>query len=552
MSAANCQLKKMEIYTFDKSLQERLTEFTNILSNRGDVVPASQIRAEWAYHTELILEPVGWQGLWKIPRLTCQDFQIHYPTIVAVEVENVDFSELSALVKIVAVQDDIHLPDKYDVPLLELYPTKEQENTALDVVSTAECIDQLRFFYNYLWMPWDTDDDETIDWVANHLETRLRLFFDMKRGDMCKKTCDMIRTLMREGRDIQARIAKLEMEISDDEDESEKVLDDNRACQLMKLHFRLQQIKTEMEVYENPAMREMLVRNQSFTGNEVEIKRRESRGRQLEAHFVWLGGSLEETIEALKSTQDFLPSNTFTKTSNCLQEALDISDKGDIVIIGKGEHEISGAGNLEEGGTLKGLSKAESIIVCPKETESGPSLLDFSGAEVLLENITVDLRDLQAGILIRKGLVKLTNCRIVVDNQSVIKLGVVVLPGARLIAKNTYFTGLGTCVVVHTSAEAVLSDCTFDDCVEGIQLNNKSKLSASNCSFTNCKEYAIRKETEDLNNSEAQIGDVDILQNASEILIQDCRFENNLKGNINLKPCSNMILPVKQENMIIS
>lgn len=303
----------MEIFTFDKSLQERLTEFTNILSDRGDVVPASQIRAEWAYHTELVLEPVGWQGLWKIPRLTCQDFQIHYPTIVAVEVENVDFSELSALVKIVAVQDDIHLPDKYDVPLLEIYPTKEQENTALDVVSTAECIDQLRFFYSYLWMPWDTDEDETRDWVANHLETRLRLFFDMKRGDMCKKSCDMIRTLMREGRDIQAKIAKLELEISDDEDESEKVLDDNRACQLMKLHFRLQQIKTEMDVYENPAMREMLVRNQSFSGNEVEIKRRESRGRQLEAHFVWLGGSLEETIEALKSTQDFLPSNIFTK-----------------------------------------------------------------------------------------------------------------------------------------------------------------------------------------------------------------------------------------------
>lgn len=81
--------------------------------------------------------------------------------------------------------------------------------------------------------------------------------------------------------------------------------------------------------------------------------------------------------------------------------------------------------------------------------------------QVLLENITIDLRDLQAGILIRKGLVKLTNCRVVVLNQSVIKLGIVVLPGARLIAKNTYFTGLGSCIAVRTSAEAVLSDCYF-------------------------------------------------------------------------------------------
>lgn len=304
----------MEIYTFDKCLQDRLTEFTNILSNRGGgIVPASQIRADWAYHIELVLEPVGWQALWKIPRLTCQDFQIHYPTIVVVEVESIDFAELSALVKIVAVQDDIHLPERYDVPLIELYATKEQENSALDVAATAECIDKLRFFYNYLWMPWDNDDDETSDWVASHLDARLRLFYDMKRGAVCKKTCDVIRTLMREGRDIQAKIAKLESEISDDEDEQEKGLDEGRACQLMKLHFRVQQMKIEMEVLENPEMREMLVKNQSFNGNEVEIKRRVSRGMQREAHFVWLGGSLEDTIEALKSAKKFLPPNIFTK-----------------------------------------------------------------------------------------------------------------------------------------------------------------------------------------------------------------------------------------------
>lgn len=304
----------MDIITFDKCFQERLTEFLNILSNRETILPVSQVRAEWVYYVELVIEPVGWQALWKIPRLTCQDFNIHYPTIVAVEVENVDFSELSALVKIFAVQDDIHLPDRYDVPLTELYPTKEQENSVLDINTTAECIDQLRFFYTHLYMPWDADDDETSDWVQNHLEDRLRLHFDMKNGVVCKKTCDVIRTLIRESKDIAAKIEKFETEISEDEDEEqEKPINEDRACQIMKLHFRIQQIKNEMDILENPAMREMLVRNQNFNGNEVEIKRRESRGRQVEAHFVWLGGSLQETIEALKSVQDFLPSNTFTK-----------------------------------------------------------------------------------------------------------------------------------------------------------------------------------------------------------------------------------------------
>lgn len=296
----------MEIFTFEKNFQERFKDFSNVLYDSEKILPAPQVKAEWTYQIDMVLETVGWQALWKIPCSTCHDFNIHYPTIVAVEIEHVDSNEHSALVKIVAVQDDIHLPEKYDVPLVELYPTRTQQNSALDVASTAECIDMLRFFYSFLWMPWDADDDEICDWFTNHLEIRLKLFFDMKKGIVSKKTSDMIRTLIREGRDIQEKIERLGLDISDDEEDQEK----ETVCQLMKLHLRLHQIKTEMVILENPEMRELLVKSKN---NEMEINRRENRGQRTEAHFVWLGGSLEETIEALKSTQDFLPSNIFTK-----------------------------------------------------------------------------------------------------------------------------------------------------------------------------------------------------------------------------------------------
>lgn len=304
----------MEIYTFDKSLQERLVELTEILSSRGEIVPASQIQAEWSYHIELVIEPVGWQALWKIPRLVCEDFQIHYPTIVVVVVEQVDFNALNALVKITAVQDEIHLPEKYDVPLVELYPTHNQENTALDMVGTASCIDQLRFFYNYLWMPWDIDDDDNTDWVSVHLETRIRLFFDMKRGIVSKETSDVIRSLVREGREIQQRISRLEDTISEEEEESHiDIVDGGTACQLMKLHFRLQQIKREMEVLENPAMREILVKNRVSSLTNDKIEKQESKEKCMEGHFVWLGGTLEEMKETIDKVQASLPPKLFFK-----------------------------------------------------------------------------------------------------------------------------------------------------------------------------------------------------------------------------------------------
>lgn len=170
-----------------------------------------------------------------------------------------------------------------------------------------------RFFYNHLWMPWDADDDDTADWVESHLETRLRLFFDMKRGDVNKDTCDIIRTLIREGKEISAKISRLEDDISDDEDESKCLVDEGKTCQLMNLHFRLQQIKTEMDVLENPAMRDMLQRNPHAGTKSGAVKRRESRGRKVEAYFVWHGGALEETLGHLEKAKEFLPQDVFIK-----------------------------------------------------------------------------------------------------------------------------------------------------------------------------------------------------------------------------------------------
>ncbi|CAK9814951.1 Protein nessun dorma [Anthophora plagiata] len=538
----------MEIYTFDKSLQERLVELTEILSSRGEIVPASQIHAEWSYHVELVLEPVGWQALWKIPRLVCEDFRIHYPTIVIVEIEQVDFSDLSALVKIIAVQDEIHLPEKYDVPLIELYPTLKQENNALDMVGTASCIDQLRFFHNYLWMPWDIDDDDNTDWVSVHLETRIRLFFDMKRGVVSRETSDIIRGLVREGREIQQKISRLEDTISEDE-EAHTNIDGGTACQLMKLHFRLQQIKREMEVLENPAMREILTKERTSSLSDEKIKRRENKERSMEGHFIWLGGTLEEMKEAINKVQASLPKELFFKISGSLLETLQTCDIGDIVIVGEGNHQIKGAGSLEEDGTIRGIN-VEQTILTMKDTETAPSLLDFSGNDVLLENITVDVGELRAAVIVRGGTTKIVNCKICALNQTMVKLGIVVLPSAKLVIENTLFDSLGTGLVIYNNGEVLMNNCSFKNCAEGIQLHDNAKLTAKNCFLGHFKEYAIRLETQKhLSGSESKCGSLELLANVPEISLHDCMFENNGKGDVTLKPGSTFIV-TKQDKPI--
>lgn len=83
--------------------------------------------------------------MWQIPRVICEEFKINYPTVVYGNVECVVYKELRAIFKVIAVQDDnIHLPEEHDVALEDLWPTKQQENSAVNAEMTAKCIDSLR------------------------------------------------------------------------------------------------------------------------------------------------------------------------------------------------------------------------------------------------------------------------------------------------------------------------------------------------------------------------------------------------------------------------
>lgn len=75
----------VEVITFKKSFQERLSEYNNIIGGRGPP-PACDIHNEWYFYIENLLEPVGWQAVWKISRQKCDEFKIQFPTLVIVMV----------------------------------------------------------------------------------------------------------------------------------------------------------------------------------------------------------------------------------------------------------------------------------------------------------------------------------------------------------------------------------------------------------------------------------------------------------------------------------
>lgn len=160
---------------------------------------------------------IGWQAFWRIPRVICEAFKISYPTVVFGIVEQVHYSELKATFLVTGVQDDgLHLPARQEVALMDLMPTKYQENSAINAESTAECVDMLRYFYKHIWMPWDNDDDE-MDWCLKHLKSRIEFNYYLQTC-VDRSQVAHIRALLQEARDIQERREYLETDLSDDED----------------------------------------------------------------------------------------------------------------------------------------------------------------------------------------------------------------------------------------------------------------------------------------------------------------------------------------------
>lgn len=167
VKSAIFRAKMDEIILFDKSLQQRFVEYDEIFS-RNEPLTLSQIKKEWSNYLEFSIDPMGWQAVWKIPRFTCEDLNISFPTLVIVCVDEVKTEHHSAIIKILAVQDDISLPEFHEVPLMELYPTMEQDKSiALDIQTTANSIDMLRFFYMHIFLPWDYEEEESIDWIGS-------------------------------------------------------------------------------------------------------------------------------------------------------------------------------------------------------------------------------------------------------------------------------------------------------------------------------------------------------------------------------------------------
>ncbi|VVC97824.1 unnamed protein product [Leptidea sinapis] len=152
------------VYVFKQSYSEIRNELFRVLGS-GQTTAKDQ----FIMHAETVIEPVGWDAMWKLSKEFCNQF-------VFVSVTSVNFEELTANVEVQSHTKKAIPKYVSDVSLTDLSPTVLQREDTVNAEATAEFIHLLRFFYKHLWMPWD--DQEKV-FLPNTLEDRLRLWNEL-------------------------------------------------------------------------------------------------------------------------------------------------------------------------------------------------------------------------------------------------------------------------------------------------------------------------------------------------------------------------------------
>lgn len=512
----------LEIITVQKSLSERLDEISCIFSGRR--VTVTEVQEKWINFIQMTLRNNdGWQAIWKIPRGTCEDLEINYPTAVFVEVNGVNYEELTANVTIVAAEDDVELPEQQEASLLHLFPTVQQQISSISIVDIAHCLDNYRFFYNNIWQSWDDDDDDkNLDWVANCLEPRMKLFRDMQAGLIGPLTVAHTRRLLHEAKNLYKLKLSLELRQLDDEIGVDETVKKSLALEQMELQYQLDLVKYKIAVVENPFLREKAI--------EYHLQKQRKIPETQKTFIVWDGGKCDELValmneacSAVSDMEDVRPCN--------LKTALEHAGENDTVFLCKGVHKINSEMFVSRNGTFRGFPSSADVILTLEQP--GLSLFDWGGAKLKFSGLTLSGHNVQTLLTIRAGTVELHDCQLTGDPRNVVT-GLCIMSGSIILMNNCQLSGFDTGIVVKNAAALQLIHCSITSCSVGIEIHEGGEMDLRDCHVLNCLECGLLFRTNKEFDPRIE-GSVKILNSYQSLNIENIVLEGNCRD-VHLSP----------------
>ena len=490
----------MAVYVFEKSLLQRLDEFKLILED--DSAP---ILISWSDFLEASIEPAGYSAIWKVSKASCEDLKIKFPCEIYGIVNETIFDDLVATFRIESVQDEkIRLPECCEVPLEDLYPTVEQENNALNVDLTADCLDRFRFFFQKIYMPWD---DQERNFVSKLLLPRMKLIFDLKNKMISKGLSSMIRGMIAEVKYIQNKREHLEISFDESADEIDisRGESKDKARKLLELHLQINKIRHELDILVNPEMRAIY----------EELKfphqlKNDDGGKTVFA--VTKSGTLSEQMQIIEELKHKVESDDKIHWLS-LADSIASSVPSSEIYIPSGSHNMNFLEFLNGNILISGLSAIipESFNAEKEQNYAKISATDFGAVlfavdgDLKMENLIIDCENVKTGLMVKGGKLTLKNCIIYGSNESSVTEGLTISGDAIVLIENCIVSNFATAVSVSDMAKVTFRNSTVKNCNVGVNLlDAESVVSLENSKVLSCNEFGVLKSTKLLDNDKGK------------------------------------------------
>ncbi|KAL0818417.1 hypothetical protein ABMA28_008884 [Loxostege sticticalis] len=493
------------VHTFSRSDNEILQELLRVFSSgRGTA------REQWSMQAELLVEPVGWDALWKLSKDFCKKFDVRFPCIAYVTVTSVDFEALSACVDVLSVQHEtVSLPEMVeDVPLIELWPTVKQREKCINAATTAEFIDLLRFYYNDIWMPWDDQDDKVL--LPNTIEDRMSLWSDLHNGSIPNCVARSITLLRSSAINAHDKLKELDSSLCEGDltDEDDSLLPPNYISLCAEMNARLDGLMSKWTLYENPLIREQYLAKAKSRWQKNKSKKNVTA--------LWQGGTIFEFDEISKFLKSRITNNQTLTVMVSAEEALALEPE-EVVICSKNyeipEMPLSQISICSfNGATLKASDMRSCLLMLSEECR--------------LRQLTLHCALVNTVLLVRAGELRLHSCALADDTQTAqsnFAQGIVAMAGAKILIEDCTFENFYSGIVVHKGAQVELRNSHLRNCGVGIQMYSGSQVVLNATTISDCSEQCVRCELD----SEAKRNEMEGLQ-----IMPNCKIGSGMKEDI--------------------
>ncbi|XP_010896052.2 SHC SH2 domain-binding protein 1 isoform X2 [Esox lucius] len=429
----------------------------------------SEVKAFTADYLEKVVEPCDWQALW------CTDV-----FDVLVEVEDVNYKELKAKVKLVVpmqcetrgcdlteeAMNTLLEATLHKVPLQELHVVFNESG---EFDQTVLALEHLRFFYKHIWRKWDDEDeDDDFDYFVRCVEPRLRLYYDILEDRVPAGLVAEYHSLLARCSEKFQEFSSLRNGISSD---SESELDNVSMVEGLRMYEQMESLKRKLRIIENPLLRYVL----GYRGNSGQQSCRAKGPRASGTRIVHVV-SVSTTVSQLQNLMteklglEFLGDEFEVQFHSDPLLAVGACYERDVIIILPGHYNVTSSISIPDSITVEGFGLPDEVVI--EKKNKGDSFVESTGADVKISNVKFIQHDAIEGILcVRQGKLELENCVLQCET---------------------------TGIIVRTSAHLAMNMCDlYGSKGAGLEIYPGSVCSMVGSSIHHCKEGILIKDFAD-------------------------------------------------------